>query len=339
MQASPPTEVKPAVSIIIPSYNGKHLLERCLPALYTAIEKAADPKVEVIVVDDASTDGTEDWLRQKWPDIKVVSMLSNSGFTRATNAGILASRGEWLGLLNNDTRVDENWLRQAVSEMKPGVGSVATLILYMGNGQPIDSAGDSYTVIGTALKRLHRQPYDARNHQPGLPMFSACAASAFYRRSALVAVGLFDEYLGAYYDDIDVGFRLQLAGFECIYAPLSICYHQGNASYKERSFRVWYQTSRNSEIVYWSDMPGPLLWRYGFSHMVFSVLQLGPMLWSGALLPYVLGKLSVLGFLHYIVQKRKGVRRVTRRDIRGLRGRMASHWVRLHLVSGLRPET
>ena len=328
------TDAKPLISVIIPSYNGRRFLKECLASVCRAIDRVPQAGAEIIVVDDASTDKTGEWLMQEWPAVKVVSMLSNSGFTRATNAGILASRGEWLGLLNNDTTVDENWLLAALPFMSSQAASISTMIYYTGN-RGIDSAGDSYTVIGTAIKRGHlRISFSSEDDSASLPLFSACAASAFYRRSALVAVGLFDEFLGAYYDDIDVGFRLRVAGFEINSSPGSICHHFGNSSYGENEFRVWYQSSRNSEIVFWSNMPGRLLLKYGPSHMAFNVFQLLTMVFSGHFFAYLLGKIAVLGALPYIFAKRKQTRQMLRVLPGELSRWMSTNWIRIHFARG-----
>jgi O-antigen biosynthesis protein len=323
---------KPFISIIIPSYNGRRFLKECLPSVVQAIAQAPEATAEIIVVDDASADTTVEWLQEEWPSVKVVSMLSNSGFTRASNAGILASRGEWLGLLNNDTKVDKNWLSAALPEMTGKTAAIATMIYYTGE-RGIDSAGDCYTVIGTAIKRGHLRD-SFTDDSSTLPLFSACAASAFYRRSALVTVGLFDEYLGAYYDDIDVGFRLRLAGFEINSAPGSICYHFGNASYGENEFRVWYQSSRNSEIVFWSNMPRRLLFKYGPSHIFFTLFQSITMIFSGHMGAYVLGKLAVVGAFPYILAKRKLTRQLLRVPAQELLRRMSTNWIRIHFARG-----
>jgi GT2 family glycosyltransferase len=168
-------------------------------------------------------------------------------------------------------------------------------------------------------------------------LFSACAAAGFYRRSALVSVGLFDDYLGAYYDDVDVGFRLQLAGYEVGYAPASICHHEGNASYRERSFGVWYHTSRNSEIVFWSNMPSKFLLRHSLAHILFSLLQVGPMIRRHEFCAYILGKLSALGFLSSILEKREFNRHLTRRSLDELKNRLVQDWVKAHCSNGKDP--
>ena len=118
------------VSVVIPSYNGRHLLAECLPTVFGAVGAFDAESVEVIVADDASTDGTAEWLRAEWPAVKVVTLDGNGGFPRAANRAAAAASGDWVAILNNDTAVDAGWIKEArLSDCPRGVGAVASKIV------------------------------------------------------------------------------------------------------------------------------------------------------------------------------------------------------------------
>ena len=145
--------------MVIPTYNGRALLERCLESI--ARHRPSDPalSIEVIVADDASTDGTAQWLAHAHPDVQVVALERNGGFCAAANAGIAAARGRFIQLLNNDTEVTEGWIEAGLEPFSdPTVGSVAPLVLVRSDPGRVDSAGDSYALTGWPTKRGHGQP-------------------------------------------------------------------------------------------------------------------------------------------------------------------------------------
>jgi GT2 family glycosyltransferase len=216
-----------SVSVVIPTWNGRALLDVALRSV-GAQSRAAD---EVVVVDNGSGDGTVEHLRAAWPSVTVVALPRNLGFAAATNRGIEASSSEVVVLVNNDVELHPDFLRELVAGLAadPGAGSAAAKMLRFDDRGVIDATGDTLRWSGVALQRgqgeRDRGQYDA----PGR-VFSACAGAAAYRRSALDAVGPFDEAFFAYLEDVDWGFRAQLAGQGCVYVPTAIAYHVGSAS-------------------------------------------------------------------------------------------------------------
>ncbi len=216
-----------SVSVVIPTWNGRALLDVALDSL-SRQTLAAD---EVIVVDNGSTDGTTAHVRERWPWVTVVPLPSNSGFAAATNRGIERASGDVVVLVNNDIELHPEFLRELVAglEADPGAASAAATMLRMDDRGVIDAAGDTLRWSGVALQRgqgeRDRGQYDA----PGR-VFSACAGAAAYRRSAFDELGLFDESFFAYLEDVDWGFRAQLAGRACVYVPTAVAYHVGSAS-------------------------------------------------------------------------------------------------------------
>ena len=224
------TSTRPACSVVIPTYNGRRLLEVCLASI--ARSRPRDLEVEIIVADDASTDDTPAWLADTHPDVRVVRLATNGGFVAASNAGIAAARGEVIQLLNNDTEVTPGWIEAGLAPFAdPTVGSVAPLVLVRSDPSRVDSAGDSYWFVGWPCKRGHGESASTWAGRPSGRVFGASGSSAFYRASALARVGSYDPAFGSYYEDVDLAFRLRWAGYTCVYAPGCRIFHEVSASY------------------------------------------------------------------------------------------------------------
>jgi glycosyltransferase involved in cell wall biosynthesis len=147
---------RPICSVVIPSYNGRPLLATCLASIDR--HRPLDVPIEVIVADDASTDDTADWLPDAHPDVRLVRLGQNAGFCGAANAGIAASLGSFIQLLNNDTEVSSGWIEAGLAPFSEArIGSVAPLVLVRSDPSRVDSAGDSYAAFGWPSKRGHGQ--------------------------------------------------------------------------------------------------------------------------------------------------------------------------------------
>src|SRR5262249_9457092 len=158
--------------------------------------------IEVIVVDDASTDGTAEWLAQEEPEVRVVRLERNRGFCAAANAGIAAAGGQFIQLLNNDTEVTAGWIDEGLSPFTDAtVGSVAPLVRVRSDPSRVDSAGDAYAGVGWPTKRGHGQPAAGWAARPIEEVFGASGSSAFYRAEALRRAGGLDPLFGSYYED------------------------------------------------------------------------------------------------------------------------------------------
>jgi GT2 family glycosyltransferase len=217
----------PTVSVVIPTWNGRAWLDVVLGSL----ERQTLAPLEVVVVDNGSTDGTVAWLAERWPAATVVALGSNVGFAAGTNRGIERARGEVIVLVNNDVELDPGFLAELVAalEASPRAASAAAKMLRYHDRGVIDATGDTLRWSGIALQRGQNEADRGQYDAPG-PVFSACAGAAAYRRAAFDEVGLFDEAFFAYLEDVDWGFRAQLAGRECVYVPTAIAYHVGGAS-------------------------------------------------------------------------------------------------------------
>jgi GT2 family glycosyltransferase len=215
----------PTVAVVIPSWNSAELLPRCLDSL------AGEGEVELIVVDNGSTDGTVEHLRERWPAVEVVALAENAGFAAGVNRGLERARGEFVALVNNDIELDPDFLRELEAGLArdPGAASAASKMLRFDDRTVIDATGDTLRWSGVALQRGQGERDEGQYDRPER-VFSACAGAALYRRSAFDAVGMFDEAFFAYLEDVDWGFRAQLAGFGCAYVPTAIAYHVGSAT-------------------------------------------------------------------------------------------------------------
>jgi GT2 family glycosyltransferase len=284
---------RPDCSIVIPTYNGRALLETCLASL--ARHLPANLTVEVIVSDDGSTDGTAGWLADAHPWVHVVRRAENAGFVAAANTGIAAARGRVTQLLNNDTEVTPGWLEAGLAPFAdPAVGSVAPLVLVRSDPTRVDSAGDTYAFLGWPAKRGHGEPAAKWLSHPVDQVFGASGSSAFYRTDALRLVSAFDPSFGSYYEDVDLAFRLRWAGYRCVFTPRSRIFHEVSASYDHALPALQRRMSRNAEYLFWTDLPAAWLVAATVPHLAFVLAQGLVRLARGHATPFVQGKLDAL---------------------------------------------
>jgi GT2 family glycosyltransferase len=240
-------------SVIVPTFNGAHLLPACLDSLATQ----SYPKVEVIVADGASTDATAELLARRYPSVRLLRLDRNLGFTGNVNAGLRAARGDTLCLLNNDAQADPDWVAACVESLQAhvGVGSMASKVL-SADGRTINSAGDRMCRDGAACQRGNGRP-DGPEWNVPTRVFGASGSAAAYRRTMLEDVGLLDEYFFMYLEDVDLAFRAQLRGWESLYEPTARVRHVGGAS-GGGSLESFYN-GRNLIRLLAKDLPSSLL--------------------------------------------------------------------------------
>jgi GT2 family glycosyltransferase len=242
-------------SIIIPNWNGAHHLPTCLNAL----RAQTYPCLEIIVADNASTDESKQLLAHDYPEVKVIELPTNRGFTGACNAGILAAKGAYVALLNNDTEVDAGWAAAVVTcfEHHPEAGSVASKMLLFDRRDHLHTAGDFYRVDGQAGNRGAWQR-DEGQFDTETYVFSACGGSSVYRRSMLDEIGLLDDSFFFSLEDMDLAWRAQLKGWRCVYTPDAVVYHHLAAT--GGGVTASFFDGRNAIYLLIKDYPGPL-WR------------------------------------------------------------------------------
>ncbi|WP_152050705.1 glycosyltransferase family 2 protein [Tautonia marina] len=280
---------RPTLSVVIPTHNGRHLLPACLESLRR--HRPEGLHLEVIVVDDASLDGSAEWLHAHAPDVRLIRLERNAGFCVAANAGIAAARGSIIQLLNNDAEVCEGWTEAGLAPFQDSsVGSVAPLVLIRSRPELVDSAGDCYAFFGWPSKRGHRQSADRWRLEPAGEVFGASASSAFYRAEALRKVGPFDPSYGSYYEDVDLAFRLRWAGYRCVFEPECRILHDVSATYDHGSPSLHRRMAKNAEALFWSNLPAGWLVAALIPHLGFLVVQFAWKVVKGRGRPFLLGK-------------------------------------------------
>lgn len=222
--ADPPE--RPLASVVVPNWNGAHLLPACLDSL---AQQSYAP-LEVIVADGASSDDSAALVEAGYPAVRLLRLHRNRGFTGNVNAGLRAARGQVLLLLNNDAVADREWVAAAVDalQQQPAVGAVASKMLYA-DGRTINAAGDQLGRDGYPAQRGEGQA-DGPAWDVPTEVFGASGGAVAYRRAMLADVGLFDESFFMYLEDVDLSFRAQLRGWRCWYEPSAEVTHLGSAT-------------------------------------------------------------------------------------------------------------
>ena len=244
------------VSIIIPNYNGKHFMKDCMESL----EEQTFRDFEVIVVDNASTDGSVEFMKEDYPSVRLVEMETNTGFSGAVNAGIKKAKAPYVFLLNNDTECEPDCVEKLYHAIKKSkkIFSVASCMIQLHHRELMDSAGDVYTMLGWAFNRGNGKPVE--DYQCPAKIFTACAGAAIYQKAVFDEIGYFDEQFFAYREDIDVGYRARVRGYYNLYCPEAKVYHvgSGTSGSTHNPFKVRLGVRNNIYLVY-KNMPLPFL--------------------------------------------------------------------------------
>jgi GT2 family glycosyltransferase len=251
------------VSIIVVNWNGQRFLSGCLGSL----SRQTYANREIILVDNGSADSSVRYVKEKFPAVKIIELGENTGFTGGNAQGLKAADGEFVALVNNDTRAHDRWLENLLRPMleDSSVGLCASKLLFE-NGRTINSAGDGLTTAAVGLNRGLGKD-GALFSNPEL-VFGACGAAVLYRCRMLDEIGFFDDDFFLYDEDTDLNFRAQLAGWKCTYVPTATVYHKSNAtSVKLSDLHVYYH-SRNLEFVWLKNMPGSLMLRYAHHKLI-----------------------------------------------------------------------
>jgi GT2 family glycosyltransferase len=211
------------VAVVIPNYNGA----RWLPGVLASVAAQTVAPAEVLVVDDGSTDDSA--AIAEAAGARVLRLAANGGFARAANAGLAAVGAEAVALVNTDVVLDAEWLERAAGALAASAGAVATKMLDLDDPGVLYSAGDVLRRDGVCEQRGRFERDTGAYDEPG-EVFSACAGAALYRRAAVLGAGGFDERLGMYLEDVELGLRLRLAGWSCAWEPRAVARHAGAGS-------------------------------------------------------------------------------------------------------------
>jgi GT2 family glycosyltransferase len=263
------------VTVVIPNWNGLRHLPDCLEAL--SAQSVSD--FEVVLVDNASSDGSVAWAREHRPEVRILQRSENGGFSKAVNAGILDARSEYVALLNNDTAVDAGWLGalvDALDDHRDYDFAASKMILFY-EPERMNAAGDVYA-LGRLAGKNRGFGESVSGYGSMERVLGACAGAALYRRSLFRDVGLFDEDFFLMGEDTDFNLRCLIAGKRCLYVPAARVRHKFRASIETEP--LWEMTrlaARNEAIVAAKDLPvevlllTPILWPYRFIRQTLPV--------------------------------------------------------------------
>lgn len=260
------------VAVIIVNYNSTALLHQCLRSLN---RQTVQPD-QIVVVDNGGQDLLPSDMEQQYPNIKFIRLEKNIGFAAANNLAVRTVQNfEWIALLNPDAFPEPNWLEALlkVAAENTAYDFFGSHMLSANTPEILDGIGDVYHVSGRAWREGIGKIAQKISHEMR-EIFSPCAAAALYKRDAFWEVNGFDENYFCYFEDVDLGFRLRLAGYKCLYVPQAIVHHVGSATTKKHSDFYVYYGQRNLVWTYIKDMPGFLFWFYLPQHLFLNLFSL-----------------------------------------------------------------
>ena len=244
------------VSVVTPNYNGKDFLY----AYFESLIKNSNEIGEVIIVDNGSRDGSQEFIRNyrekvDFP-IVLIENSQNLGFAEAVNQGISKARYDYIFSLNNDTVVEKSAILELLNLLNTDgrIFSVSSKMVQFNNPELIDDAGDDYTLLAYTKKRGNNQ--NLNNFIEVSEIFSSCAGAALYRKDLLEELDGFDSEFFAYMEDVDLGYRARINGYKNLFCPNAIVYHIGSATtgsqYNEFKVRL---AARNNVLVVYKNLP------------------------------------------------------------------------------------
>ena len=317
----------PDVSVIIVTWNGRQHLDGCLSAV--AAQEGVD--AETILVDNASTDDTVEYVRSHFPWVRVVALDRNHGFAGGNNAGAREAKGRYLAFLNNDTAADRRWLRtlrDGLDESR-GIALATSRIVYMHDPEIVDSAGDGMMRWGGAFKRHHGR--SARDVTESREVFGACGAAFIIPKAVFDEIGGFDADFFLSHEDVDLSYRAQLRGYRCRYVADSIVHHRGSASIGRASRLAVFHGQRNLEWVYVKNTPLSLLVRTLPGHILYNAAAAAHFARRGLLGTFLSAKLAAMAGLPAALRKRATVQRNRSVPARAIWNQLEPRWLALKL--------
>jgi GT2 family glycosyltransferase len=309
------------VAVLVVNWNGGDLLGRCLESL----EHQRLRPQHIVVVDNGSTDDSllraERFLRH----VELIRLAGNVGFARANNIGAQAAcRFDALALLNPDAFAEPGWLEALVGAAKrePSAAAFASQMRLASAQDHLDGVGDSYHVSGRAWRNGHGAP-SADWAAADVEVFAPCAAAALYRREPFEEIGGFDEQYFCYFEDVDLGFRLRLRGYRCLYVHSAVVQHVSSAVSGYRSDFAVYHGERNAVWTFVKNMPGPLLWLYLPQHLALNLAALLYYPYRGQGKVVFRAKVDALRGLGPVLKRRRQVQLTRRVDAWTMRRAMS----------------
>lgn len=257
--------------VVIPNWNGADMIGACLESL-----ARQSLKHEVVVVDNGSTDDSAMLIKKRFSKVTLLEFPDNAGFAGGVNRGIryaLEQGADYVALFNNDAVADRDWLKHLVAEAEvhQEAGIVASKIL-RDDKLLLDSTGDFFTIWGLPFPRGRNQT-DEGQFDKDVELFGASGGASLYRTELFRQIGLFDEDFFAYYEDVDISFRAQMAGWKVYYQPKAEVYHKVSGTSSKMGDFARFHSAKNFLLLYARNMPTRLYWKY----LPLFTLQLGRM--------------------------------------------------------------
>lgn len=315
----------PLVSVIVLNYNGMRFLETCFTSL-TATEYRP---LEIIMVDNASTDESVSFVKERFPDVKIITSPENGGFSKGNNIGIRAAEGKYVVLLNNDVRVESGWLTPLVqaAEADPAVAALQPKLRSMTDESAFEYAGAAGGMIDCyGYPFLRGRVFDVIEKDHGqyddtCDIFWATGAAMFLRTDILNQTGLLDEDFMFHMEEIDLCWRLHLAGYKIKAVPKGVVYHYGGGTLPTGSYRKLYLNHRNNLFMLLKNLSGLSLLRRMTVRFIFEAINAaatlikGDWTWFRAI---IAAHIWFWTHLPLMLRKRRAVqklRRVSDRDV------------------------
>lgn len=295
----------PLIEVVIPNWNGIHLLVHCLDSL----RQQTCRNFSVTVVDNGSTDDSVLVLERQYPEVKIIRFEENRGFSAAVNAGIRGAGAHWILLLNNDMEVEPHCLN-ILKEHANRSASYDFFALRMVNFHSrnfLDGAGDGILRGGVGYRigtlEKYGPPYDTDRE-----VFGACAGAALYKKEFFEKVDLFDEDFFAYLEDVDLNLRALHAGCRCYYISSAIVYHIGSATSGSKINPLTVRLStRNNLLVLIKNYPFLLIFRFSLAICIYQFFWFLFVIKKGNFLPYLQGLLQVIPQIPKTLKKRRRI--------------------------------
>ena len=273
------TEYNVRVSIVIPHWNGIDTLSECLLSLF----KIRHDSYEVIVVDNASTDGSQSWVKNTYPNLKLIENEKNYGYAGGCNRGALEANGDYLVFLNNDTIQDPDWIQNLEKFMKKDnmIAAVQPKVLNYFNKNIFDYAGGSggymdWFCFPYARGRIFsKQERDNGQYNDSKQCFWSSGTAFMIRKKLFFKAGKFDEYFFSHMEEIDLCWRLQAMGFQIWVEPDAIVYHKNALSMPMHSHKKHYLNHRNSLLMLFGNYSFKNILILGSGRIIFELIAFG----------------------------------------------------------------
>lgn len=310
------------VAAVIVNFNGRGLVEPCLDSIF---DQQVVPD-EVVVVDNHSSDGSPEDIARLYPSVRLLRPGRNLGYAAGCNLGLRETSSDLVAILNNDVVLDSAWLSTLLEQVEVPWTFWASRILFLNRREIVDSAGDGMAVVGAGYKTGHGEA--AARHVDPREVFGPCAAAALYDRRLLEDVGGFDEDFFLVYEDADLSMRARLRGHRCLYVPEAVAFHHVNQSIGSLSSTYVYYGHRNSEILFWKNMPASLLALYLPERLAFDLLSFAFFTLQGRGSDFLRAKIDCLRQIGQIRRKRKEVQSTRLISTATLRSQLDRNWFR-----------